>query len=305
MLKALLSGYFHLGAFRLPEGRSAQRGEGVEGGRRYVGRHGQFTHDLVSLYFLNPMRSPQVQLPLNVGNGEYGLNFTVYYNFWLLFLVDIGCDYQYVDPLDETQKWPTSAAMPSPFMESLRPQLHRDIPGAEEAEDFTRYTGPTFRSASLHAHPGNFSSGFHQVAPMVAQLGLMQRNEICAIENPEVHLHSECQVRTIEFLMAQATSGRQIVIETHSDLLVKRTLRAVVEGQVLGHALPREAVKIFFASLRERDDGVVVSGLTPIELDSVGYVQNWPEGFMDTNIRETEMLADLLYGDDSKGNDMP
>ncbi len=37
--------------------------------------------------------------------------------------------------------------------------------------------------------PPRFSAGFHQLFPIIAQVGLMQRHEALFLENPEVHLH--------------------------------------------------------------------------------------------------------------------
>ena len=75
--------------------------------------------------------------------------------------------------------------------------------------------------------PPRFSAGFHQLFPIIVQVGLMQRHEAFFLENPEVHLHPSLQVELTEFLMKQAGEGqgRIVVIETQSDLVIRRILR--------------------------------------------------------------------------------
>ncbi|MCY3018593.1 MAG: AAA family ATPase [Planctomycetota bacterium] len=77
-----------------------------------------------------------------------------------------------------------------------------------------------------------FSTGFHQVLPMVVQLGLMQQDEVVAVENPEVHLHPSLQAKVAELFIVHAKTGRCVLLETHSDLIVKRTLRAILEEEI-------------------------------------------------------------------------
>ena len=45
------------------------------------------------------------------------------------------------------------------------------------------------------------STGFHQLAPIVVQAGLLRQNEIMAVESPEAHLHPSLQIKVAEFLM--------------------------------------------------------------------------------------------------------
>ncbi len=61
----------------------------------------------------------------------------------------------------------------------------------------------------------------------------MMDGEVMAIENPEVHLHPRLQLDFAEFLIKQAISGKTIVIETHSDLIIRRVIREVLEESLV------------------------------------------------------------------------
>ncbi len=47
--------------------------------------------------------------------------------------------------------------------------------------------------------------------------------------------------------------------------------------------------------------------LTPIEIDRQGRIANWPEGFLDDDVRESQRLLAIMYGggdeDDDEDND--
>jgi hypothetical protein len=162
--------------------------------------------------------------------------------------------------------------------------------------------------------PLQLSSGFHQVAPIVVQAGVMRRGELLCIENPEVHLHPSLQTRICEFLIGEARCGKQILIETHSDLVVYRVLRAILK-----ETLPQEWVRIYFTSLHREnvpdqvrwtpnmwlgDQGetwtkglqATHSEVERIKIDERGRVSNWPPGFLDESVSEARLLLDLMYG---------
>ena len=143
------------------------------------------------------------------------------------------------------------------------------------------------------------SSGFHQLFPIIVQLGVMKCGELIGIENPEVHLHPALQVSMTEALVDHAVSGRRMIVETHSDLLLRRVLRAI-----LSEDISQSQVQIYFTKLvpiahKGDDTGFSESTLEPIRTDSRGRISNWPEGFLDADVRESQQLMDIMYG----GND--
>jgi len=139
--------------------------------------------------------------------------------------------------------------------------------------------------------PSCMSSGFHQMAPLVIQAGLMFPGQTMAVENPEVHLHPSMQLRVSEFLMAQARrDGRNLIVETHSDLVIRRLLRAILQEDI-----PQEDVRVYFTDTELDTEGYHYSSLKPLEVNDMGQIRNWPAGFMDDDVMESRRLIDAMY----------
>jgi energy-coupling factor transporter ATP-binding protein EcfA2 len=140
--------------------------------------------------------------------------------------------------------------------------------------------------------PKQLSSGFHQLFPIVVQLGVMLPGELLSVENPEVHLHPDLQLKVSEFLLQQSRSGRRIMIETHSDLIIRRIVRAILDEE---DALSQQRVSLNFSTPQKDANGRIGSVLQQFGVDSGGRIE-WPEGFMDASINESQRMMDVMYG---------
>jgi hypothetical protein len=143
-----------------------------------------------------------------------------------------------------------------------------------------------------NARPVDMSAGFHQIAPILVQTGVMKMNELLAVENPEAHLHPKLQLRFMECLIENAMIGKFLLIETHSDLMVRRTLRAIME-----ETLPQSWVNIHFSHVAKvaGTEDTWTSRIERLRLEN-GRVVNWPEGFLDDDENETQALMKVIYG---------
>jgi hypothetical protein len=45
-----------------------------------------------------------------------------------------------------------------------------------------------------------------------------------------------------------------------------------------------------------KNSSFIGSTIEPIEVDENGRITNWPEGFLDEDIRESQRLLDVMYG---------
>ena len=114
------------------------------------------------------------------------------------------------------------------------------------SDNLSRITHPCFGdgdSAYLAQPPRQFSAGFHQIFPIIVQLGLMRSGELICIENPEVHLHPSLQLEFTKTLIDHVASGRRLFIETHSDLVIRRVIRRVIRA-ILDGGLGESNVQI-------------------------------------------------------------
>ena len=172
--------------------------------------------------------------------------------------------------------------------------------GATVGTDVNRYKqGPLCFPSGVTP----LSSGFHHVFPILVQSAVMWPREVFCVDSPEVHLHPSSILKISEFFITQARGGRRFILETHSDLVVRRTLRAILEEEMSQHE-----VNIYFTSLERIDSHEALteiedplnhlgSTLELIKVNERGQIANWPEGFLDADVVESRRLIDAMYGD--------
>lgn len=117
--------------------------------------------------------------------------------------------------------------------------------------------------------------GVSQVLPIIVECLRAKPGETIILEQPEIHLHPKVQVTLADFLIARAADGVRVIIETHSDHLIKRLGRRIAEDSV-----PEidEMISIYFI-----DEGLYGANCERIEINDFGEVVNWPVGFFDEN----------------------
>jgi len=128
--------------------------------------------------------------------------------------------------------------------------------------------------------------GVSQALPVLLLCLLAGRGTVVLLEQPELHLHPAMQLKLADFLLACARSGRQIMIETHSEHLVNRLRRHVAEDQSGGN---RETVRLLFA---EQDHGITSYRYSDIN-ELGGLAEDWPKGFLDVASEEAGELLRL------------
>lgn len=126
--------------------------------------------------------------------------------------------------------------------------------------------------------------GVSQVLPVILLCLLAEPGALLVLEQPELHLHPRLQQDLADFLLACARSGRQLVIETHSEHLVNRLRRRIAADE---SDETRDLVGLVFA---ENDDGV--TSYRPSEVNSYGGLgEDWPAGFLDLGAKESQELV--------------
>lgn len=113
--------------------------------------------------------------------------------------------------------------------------------------------------------------GFSQVLPIIVQGLLANPDSTLLIEQPELHLNPALQVRLANFFIAMVYSGKQIVLETHSEHIVNavRALCAEDDEQLL-----HSRCGIFYISPTSKSIGV-----KELSIRADGMVPDWPKEF--------------------------
>ncbi len=128
--------------------------------------------------------------------------------------------------------------------------------------------------------------GISQVLPILVAGLLMEPGSTLLVEQPEVHLHPRAQSRLGDFFLSLTRTGRQVIVETHSEHLTNRLFRRIAESEP-GSAELLERVGVYFA---ERQMGETV--FRRVRPNSFGIVEDWPIGFFDEGALEAQAILE-------------
>jgi predicted ATPase len=124
--------------------------------------------------------------------------------------------------------------------------------------------------------------GVSQILPVLTLCYYVPEGSILILEQPEIHLHPAVQATLADVLIDVAqTRHIQIILESHSEHLLRRLQRRVAESEVAA-----EQMALYFC---ENHDGA--SQLTPLQMDEFGNISNWPEEFFGDELGELTAMA--------------
>jgi energy-coupling factor transporter ATP-binding protein EcfA2 len=112
---------------------------------------------------------------------------------------------------------------------------------------------------------------------------------LCAFEEPESHLHPKVQSRLAIWFVALAKADRQIIVETHSDHLVRK-LRALLAQSSPGSVIEKwlqDNIRIVNVS-----KDVEKTKIETTTISRVGGLEVWPADFMDAAVKGEQ---DIYY----------
>ena len=112
--------------------------------------------------------------------------------------------------------------------------------------------------------------GVSQILPVLVLCYYVPVGSTILLEQPEIHLHPSAQAALADvFIDAIKKRHVQIILESHSEHLLRRLQRRVAEQK-----LAPEDIALYFCDMQ---DGK--SKLNPLRMDLFGNVENWPKDF--------------------------
>lgn len=128
--------------------------------------------------------------------------------------------------------------------------------------------------------------GLSQILPVLVQGFYAPPHSTIVVEQPELHLHPRAQSELADVLISMvqaqesdAPRNIQLIIETHSEHLLRRLQRRIAEDRI-----PQSDVAAYFAQMSQSG-----AQLEPLAIDDCGNITNWPRGFFG------EEMADVIH----------
>ena len=124
--------------------------------------------------------------------------------------------------------------------------------------------------------------GVSQVLPILVMCLLADNDSTLLFEQPELHLHPSVQARLGDFFISMILSGKQCIVETHSEYLVDRIRLRIALAESTDLSIK---IKVLFAEkLAEKSE------FREIVINEFGSIDQWPDGFFDESQRHAEEL---------------
>lgn len=121
--------------------------------------------------------------------------------------------------------------------------------------------------------PTQLGAGVSYLAKIVILCLRSPKGSVIMIENPEIHLYPLAQSRLAEFMSYVIGSGRQLIIETHSDTLLTK-----LRFEVFSRNLKASDILFLYK-------GSVVESCKILTVDGNGHWNtDFPEGFFDATL---------------------
>ena len=112
--------------------------------------------------------------------------------------------------------------------------------------------------------------GLSQLLPVLVLLYYAPKHSIVLLEQPEIHLHPAVQSGLADVIINVIKTRKiQVIVESHSEHLLRRLQRRVAEDLIDSNDLA-----LFFSQTKSGK-----SIITPLQLNIFGEIANWPKDF--------------------------
>ena len=112
--------------------------------------------------------------------------------------------------------------------------------------------------------------GVFQILPTLALCYYVPEGSILILEQPEAHLHPKSQADLADvFIDVVKNRNIQIILETHSEHLLRRLQRRIAEEEI-----PATDTALYFCQVNHG-----ISEIERLNMDEYGNITNWPQDF--------------------------
>jgi predicted ATPase len=136
-----------------------------------------------------------------------------------------------------------------------------------------KYTYTYGKTTTQDFTPLNVGFGITYVLPIITAILKAKEGDLIIIENPETHLHPKAQSKIAKLCAIAASSGIQIILETHSDHILNG-IRVATKENILK---PKQSKIYYFR--KDKDNLETKADL--ISIDKDGAIDRYPKGFFD------------------------
>jgi predicted ATPase len=125
--------------------------------------------------------------------------------------------------------------------------------------------------------------GVSQVLPVIVLCYYVPEGSTILLEQPEIHLHPMVQRGLADvFIDAAKTRSVQIIVESHSEHMLRRLQRRVAEAK-----LSKDEAALYFCDAKNG-----ASEMTPLSLGLFGDIQNWPRDFFGDEMEDIAAMSE-------------
>jgi predicted ATPase len=124
--------------------------------------------------------------------------------------------------------------------------------------------------------------GVSQLLPVLVLCYYAPEHSTIILEQPEIHLHPSVQAGLADvFIDVVNERNVQIILESHSEHLLRRLQRRIAEEQISA-----DDTALYFCRI---DDGL--SKIEKLNVDLFGSITNWPQGFFGDEMGELAAMT--------------
>ena len=127
----------------------------------------------------------------------------------------------------------------------------------------------------------NVGFGVSQILPVITLCLITDPGSLILLEQPELHLNPGMQQKLADFLLEMVKTGRQIIVETHSEYLITRLRRRAATNES-----DHKYFGIVFAE-RDPEEG---TSYRSVNVNEQGDLSEWPKGFFDHVAEDLRIL---------------